>query len=122
MSNEVESEKPDFERHPLRAMMYVLSTSTRQRLMIKIALGATTVRELANELDLAQSTVRDNLKALEAVSLVVRTPGGAPISYRLGDTAAACATADEVAIRVDSPLGTGMFELTQPLAWLNERD
>ena len=119
MSERTDWNKPDFAREPFMAMVWVLSPDTRQRLVVKIALGATRVRELAEELGLPTSTVRANLRALESVQIVTKSGKGARTSYGLGEGVSAFTTDTEVVIHLKPP-GGGSLELGQPLGWLCE--
>jgi predicted transcriptional regulator len=111
--------RPDIATDPLMAMTYALSWTTRQRLLVKIGDGATTVRELADALRLPLSTVRDNLRALESVQLVTKSPEGATVGYRQTDVVSTITTDTEIVIRVEPP-GRGSLEITYPPTWLYE--
>ena len=115
----IDPNKPDFADDPFRAMVYVLNRATRQRLVARIAMGATTVRELADALDLPISTVRDNLRALESVRIVTKSVRGAKASYGLGRGVSAQTTDTQIVIRLKPP-GKGWFEVGHPLRWLSE--
>ena len=104
---------------PIVAMTRVLMRPTRERIVVKIALGATTARELAQELNLPVSTVRDNLRALESVGIATKSVRGGTARYRLGRGVSARTTDKEVVIRLKPP-GKGSLEVGHPLTWLSE--
>jgi len=79
----------------------------RLRIVHLLGRGPMEVRELAQELDIPQATVSQNLAAMRAVGLVDATRDGRAVRYRLADPEilAACDLMRNVIVRRLSALG-----------------
>jgi ArsR family transcriptional regulator len=80
----------------------------RLRIVHLLGRGPMEVRELAQELDLPQATVSQNLAAMRAAGLVEATRDGRSVRYRLADPEilAACDLMRNVIVRRLSALGS----------------
>jgi DNA-binding transcriptional ArsR family regulator len=80
----------------------------RLRIVHLLGRGPMEVRELAQELDLPQATVSQNLAAMRAAGLVEATRDGRAVRYRLADPEilAACNLMRNVIVRRLSALGS----------------
>ncbi|WP_125705643.1 ArsR/SmtB family transcription factor [Lacticaseibacillus daqingensis] len=85
MHEQTDTIPTDEDLREVLAVFKTMSDATRLRIILTIAEGPITVTELAERLDLGQSTVSHQLRLLKQERLVLGDRDGKQIFYRLVD-------------------------------------